>query len=122
MTRTTAITRAALVFALACLFSAAASASCYTVLNPKGTIVYQSPEPPVDMSLPLHQTVPVRFGKGTTMVFEVDRDDCSPINVAPGRVGGPASVDQAMRDLARRNLRERMRPDSETGAAPSVAF
>ena len=53
MTRIAAITRAALVGALACLFSAAASASCYTVLNPKGTIVYQSPEPPVDMSLPL---------------------------------------------------------------------
>ena len=46
-----------------------AQAACYTVLGPKGQILSESPNPPVDMSLPLHLSVPERFGPGAHMVF-----------------------------------------------------
>ncbi len=67
--------RAAVVLA-ATLFSAAASAACYTVLGPKGEVLSQSPNPPVDMSYQLHQTVPYRYGPGATMVFGIADPNC----------------------------------------------
>ena len=55
-----------------------AQAACYTVLGPKGQILSESPNPPVDMSLQLHQTVPERFGPGADMVFGVADENCGP--------------------------------------------
>ena len=48
----------------------AASAACYHVYNGRGQLVERSPGPPVNMSLHLRQTVPVKYGRGATMVFE----------------------------------------------------
>lgn len=53
-----------------------AQAACYTVLGPNGQILSESPNPPVDMSLPLHQSVPERFGSGAVMVFGLTEDAC----------------------------------------------
>jgi len=58
------------------LGAAAAHADCYTVLNAKGKIISQSPNPPVDMSKPLHETVPAKFGAGATMVFGIADGNC----------------------------------------------
>ena len=48
----------------------AATAACYHVYNGRGQLVERSPGPPVNMSLHLRQTVPVKYGRGATMVFE----------------------------------------------------
>jgi hypothetical protein len=55
-----------------------AAASCYTVYDPSG-VVYHESTPPVDMSQPLHETLPARF-PGGHMIFDTDTD-CSHIIV-----------------------------------------
>jgi hypothetical protein len=59
-----------------CLLSAGAFASCYIVMDSKGNVVSQSPNPPVDMSRQLHNTVPEKYGQGTTMTFGIADTDC----------------------------------------------
>ena len=51
--------------------------ACYTVYDRSNRIVYHAQLPPVDMSLPLHQTVPVRFPDGH-LVF--DNSTSCPVN------------------------------------------
>lgn len=63
-------------FILGLLAAAAAQASCYTVLGPKGQVLSESPNPPVDMSYQLHQTVPYAYGQGATMVFGIADPRC----------------------------------------------
>lgn len=58
------------------LFCAGAWASCYTVVGPKGEVLSESTNPPVDMSLPLHLTVPERFGPGSVLVFGIADGNC----------------------------------------------
>jgi hypothetical protein len=55
-----------------------AAASCYTVHDPSG-VVYHEATAPVDMSRPLHETMPVRF-PGGHMIFDTDTD-CAQIIV-----------------------------------------
>lgn len=59
-----------------CLFNTGAWASCYTVFGPKGEVLSESTNSPVDMSLPLHQTVPERFGPGAVLVFGIADGNC----------------------------------------------
>lgn len=47
-----------------------ASASCYTVYNRRGKLVYRNADTPVNMSRHLRHTVPKKYGNGATMVFE----------------------------------------------------
>jgi len=49
-----------------------ATASCYTVYDPSG-VVYHESTAPVDMSQPLHETVPARF-PGGHLVFDTEAD------------------------------------------------
>ncbi|MDO5087394.1 MAG: hypothetical protein Q4D74_07265 [Comamonadaceae bacterium] len=58
------------------LSAAVAQAACYTVMDAKGNIISQSPNPPVNMAYQLHQTVPYKYGKGATMSFGVADDRC----------------------------------------------
>ena len=46
------------------------------MLGPKGEVLSESHNAPVDMSYPLHQTVPARFGAGATLVFGLADGDC----------------------------------------------
>ena len=59
--------------------------ACYTVYDPKSRVMYRSTEAPVDMSRPLHETLPQRF-PGGQLVF--DNDNTCP-NVALGSVVVP---------------------------------
>lgn len=56
----------------AALFLAAttASAGCYNVYNGRGKLVERDANPPVNMSKHLRHTVPAKYGRGATMVFE----------------------------------------------------
>jgi hypothetical protein len=68
------------------LASLQAFATCYTVYDSANRVVYQSEKSPVDMSRPLHETLPARF-PGASMVFD-DSRECSVISsVALGNGG-----------------------------------
>lgn len=75
--------------ALACAIGLASvnAMACYTVYDRDNRIVYNAQTPPVDMSLPLHRTVPVKF-PGGTMIFG-SGTDCP--REAPTRVSLPVS-------------------------------
>jgi hypothetical protein len=64
--------------------------ACYTVYDRSNRVLYQGEQPPVDMSLPIHQTVPARF-PGGHMVFDTTTD-CSTVasaRLAPVPGGTP---------------------------------
>jgi hypothetical protein len=67
--------------------AAPAFAACYTVYDQANHIMFQSDRPPVDMSRPLHETVPQRF-PGGQMVFDVD-SDCPVVSPVAQGDGGP---------------------------------
>jgi hypothetical protein len=97
-----------------------ALAMCYEVYSGKDRLVYRSTQPPVDLSQPLHETVPTRFGAGSTMMFFQAEGSCpsedtrksapvlteEDVGKAFGRSRGPA-----------RNL-DRYFTDREIGDAP----
>lgn len=53
----------------------AASAACYLVYAPDNTVVYRSYQPPVDLSKPLHTTLPL-VAPGGHLVFALDPTGC----------------------------------------------
>ena len=61
------------------VLSAPAHATCYTVYSGP-TLVYQSTRAPVDLSYPLHETLPKRFGAGASMIFVPDNDSCGALD------------------------------------------
>jgi hypothetical protein len=74
---------------LVALASAQAFAGCYTVYDHDNRILYQSEKPPVDMSLPLHDTLPQRF-PGGSMVFDTD-GGCPVVSPVAMGNGGPVT-------------------------------
>lgn len=52
-----------------------ASATCYQVYAPDSSIVFQSLQSPVDLSKPLHMTMPT-VAPGGRLVFEPDNHAC----------------------------------------------
>ena len=62
--------------ALLCALAAQqAAASCYVIYGADGQVLYRSVEPPVDLSLPLHQTLP-QAAPGGRLVFTLDDHGC----------------------------------------------
>jgi hypothetical protein len=80
---------AAALFALFTV-SAGAGATCYTVYGPTGKdIVFRSTEPPVNMARDLHETLPARFGAGSSMVFSLENTgNCSGIGAGTDQATG----------------------------------
>lgn len=66
--------RAAAVLAI-CLAAQAASAACFSVYGANQELIYRSIRPPVDLSLPLHQTVD-QLAPGARVVFSLDEFNC----------------------------------------------
>jgi hypothetical protein len=66
--------------------------ACYTVYDAAGHLVYNDPSPPVDMSRPLHDTLPARF-PGGHMVFDLEAA-CSEVqsSFAPVASAGSAAL------------------------------
>jgi len=48
--------------------------ACYTVYDRDNRIIYNDVQPPVDMSVPLHEALAKRFPAGSAMVFNDSRD------------------------------------------------
>lgn len=63
--------------------------ACYTVYDSTSRVLYQSDRPPVDMSLPLHETLPKRF-PGGQLVFDLSAECPVVSSVAMGD-GGPVT-------------------------------
>ncbi len=64
----------------------AASAACYHVYNGKGQLVERGSRPPINMGQHLRQTVPVKYGRGASMVFEApEGTSCADFSVARSR-------------------------------------
>ena len=57
--------------------------ACYTVYDPSDRVVYHESVPPVDMSRPLHETLPTRF-PGGHMIFATDTDCANIVVTATG--------------------------------------
>jgi len=58
-----------------------AQAACYTVYQ-GARIIYRSTTPPVDLSRPYSETLPLRFGSGTSLVEAHDETGCSQVVLA----------------------------------------
>ena len=56
------------------------AAACYTVYDRSSRVVYHASDAPVDMSRPIHETLPQRF-PGGHMVFDT-AVDCPAVNVS----------------------------------------
>ena len=69
--------------------AAQAFAGCYTVYDRDNHVLYQSDKPPVDMSQPIHDTLPRRF-PGGAMVFDTTAVCAIVSSVAMGN-GGPVT-------------------------------
>ena len=61
--------------------------ACYTVYGEGNRILYQSDKPPVDMSRPLHETIPQRF-PGGQLVFD-QMAECAVLSSVAIGDGGP---------------------------------
>ena len=59
--------------------------ACYTVYDANNRVLYQSAQPPVDMSRPLHETLQRRY-PGSSLVFEQGAA-CTSLGVAQARPG-----------------------------------
>ena len=71
-----------LTLALAALHSA--QAACYIVRNAQQEVIYRAQQAPVDMTQPLHETLP-RIAPGASLVFSVDSNGCErEIDKLPG--------------------------------------
>ncbi len=84
---------------LACVLALAGTQAlaCYTVYDRAGRVVYNEETPPVDMSRPLHETLPARF-PGAHMVFDEQAtcDSIVPVSrlAAASRLGSPLLTDR----------------------------
>ena len=85
----------------ACALAQAASAACYSVYTPEQELIYRSNRPPVDLTLPLHQTVD-KIERGATMVFTLDEFNCiTEINLLAEREQLARARQERQRDLGR---------------------
>ena len=88
-----------------------AMAACYTVYDRANHVVYNSQTAPVDMSRPLHETVPVAF-PGGSMVFN-NSMDCPrlvPSNNAPAAPARPSPLLTDRRTAESMHLRHSILP------------
>jgi len=89
--------------ALCCYLLAAAAPAwpCYTVTSATNQVVYHAVDPPVDMSRPIHETLPQVF-PGGHMVFDLSTDCPRAVPVPPSRHAavGPRDGNVVVRVLA----------------------
>jgi len=98
-------------FALFCglvLTGANALAACYTVYDARDRVIYQGVEAPVDMSLPLHETLGRRL-PGAHMVFDTSTT-CTP--VALPQVARSSAPDAAPNTIRRERPGRIISPNS----------
>ena len=110
-----------LVWATACLFSAGASPPRYPAVHKDGKTHYQGHSPPGALAHPLHETVPARFGAGTSMVFALDvtPNDCVEVGVT--RDVEAVRGDNVMSTVFA-NVRPLQRAPATNSAVPAMTY
>lgn len=83
--------------------------ACYTVYDGHARVLWQGTNPPVDMSLPLHEAVQRRFGQGATLVFN-ESSTCKPLGVA--EVARPSVGDVPPNTMRLERTGRQIRPTS----------
>jgi hypothetical protein len=103
---------------LACMLSLASGlsqATCYLVYR-ENELVYQSSEAPVDLSVPLSESVPAKFGVGAVLVDAPDSQGCFERQVAvsshPVSSAVPRPTGRPVTEGVRRRLPPKNRPDA----------
>lgn len=61
----------------ALLFAGMAQATCYSVYKADGTLLHEGSSTPVDLALPIGDSVPAKFGTGATMTVSDHGVFCS---------------------------------------------
>ncbi len=74
-------------------FAAPQALACYTVLDSTNQVVYQSQVAPVDMSRPIHETLPSRYPNGH-LIFDVGAE-CPVISSVASGLGGRNTLSTA---------------------------
>ena len=88
------------------LAGTAASAGCYNVYDGRGRLVERDANPLVNMSKHLRHTVPAKYGRGATMVFEAPvGSDCDGFAVQRSTKGQRTiqDTDAVLENLARQH-------------------
>ncbi len=81
----------------AVLLHTQAGAYCFTLIGPDNRTVYQSINPPFDLSRPFSKTLAARY-PGHHLVMTADSANCNPIDnrpVANSMASGPRSVEES---------------------------
>lgn len=78
----------------ATLMTGMAHATCYSVYKADGSLLQQSSTTPVNLALPIGDTVPEKFGRGATMTVSAADVYC---RSAQERQLGPKSLADAVR-------------------------
>lgn len=76
--------RKAWVIAAALLSAGMAQATCYSVYTAEGTLIHESSTTPVNLALPIGDTVPEKFGAGATMTMSDHGVYCKDRRAAQG--------------------------------------
>ena len=96
-----------------CLMAASQAMACFTVLSREDAVVYFAAEPPVDMSRPLHETLP-RLVPGGHMVFDLATECSRPANERPH------AVSTILRNDSEQLVRVLDAPDPLSDGAPGL--
>jgi hypothetical protein len=80
------------------LLAASQAFACFTVTSARDQVVYHSVDPPVDMSRPIHETLP-RVFPGGHMVFDL-RTDCPRATPPPTALAAPSRDTAVVRVLS----------------------
>lgn len=105
---------------VAALLSAGmAQATCYSVYKADGTVIQETSNSPVDLTLPIGDTVPVKFGTGASMTISESGFYCKDRGVPIE--GAPRSLAQMVQAEEEKRMVLKARVAKEDGAKVTVA-
>lgn len=102
--------------AAALLWAGLAQATCYSVYKSDGTLLYETSNTPVNLAMPIGDSVPAKYGVGTTMtvsdhsVFCKDRRGDASADKAPAKEEVAQGEDVKVKDLSGTQRSNRFTP------------
>lgn len=103
----------------ALLSASLAQATCYSVYKADGTVIQETSNSPVDLTLPIGDTVPVKFGTGASMTISESGFYCKDRGVPIE--GAPRSLAQMVQAEEEKRMVLKARVAKEDGAKVTVA-
>jgi hypothetical protein len=90
-----------LAIAAALLSAGVAQATCFSVYKADGTILLETSTTPVDLTQPIGDTIPMKFGPGASMTISAHSLYCG---TRPGEVGTRNSLAEAVRAEEKKSM------------------